>query len=221
MEVMTAIGGRRSVRAFTPEPVPREVLESIMEAALKAPSWENTQPWEFAVIGGEVMNELRSAIMDKLRAGVKPNPEIPWPHFGGKHLERAKASGKRLFQELGISKDDTQRIMDWRLSMPQFFGAPNGVIAYMDDSLNEWSILDIGLALENLMLAAWHHGVATCALSAAVTYPDVLRSVLNIPESKRIIVGVAVGYPDFSSKAATFRTDREPLEVLVAWHGFD
>ncbi|NQT47627.1 MAG: nitroreductase [Chloroflexi bacterium] len=221
MEVMTAINGRRSVRAFTPEPVPNDVLEAIMEAALKAPSWENTQPWEFAVIGGGCMDKLRSAIMDKLRAGEKPNLEIPWPHFKGSHMERAKTGGRRLFQELGITKDDTGAIMKWRLSMTQFFGAPNGVIVYMDVSLNEWSILDIGLALQNLMLAAWNHGVGTCALSAAVMYPDVLRSVLNIPGSKRIVLGVAVGYPDFSSKAATFRADRESMETLVTWHGFD
>jgi nitroreductase len=71
------------------------------------------------------------------------------------------------------------------------------------------------------MLAAWHYGVGTCALAAAVTYPDVLRSLLNIPESKRIVVGVALGYPDFSSPAVKFRTDREPLERLVSWHGFE
>jgi len=81
--------------------------------------------------------------------------------------------------------------------------------------------LDIGISLQNLMLAAWNHGVGTCALSAAVMYPDVLRSVLNIPGSKRIVLGVAVGYPDFSSKAVTFRADRESMETLVTWHGFD
>lgn len=221
MEVMTAISGRRSVRAFTHEPVPKDVLQSIMEAALKAPSWENTQPWEFAVVGGEAMDRLRAAIMEKVRAGDKPKVEIPWPHFEGRHMESARTSGKRLFRELGITRDDTEAIMKWRLSMPQFFGAPNGVIVYMESSLNEWSILDIGLALQNLMLAAWNYGVGTCALSAAVVYPDVLRRVLNIPESKRIILGLAVGYPDFSSKGATFRANREPMETLVTWQGFD
>jgi len=105
--------------------------------------------------------------------------------------------------------------------MPQFFHAPNGIIMYMDASLGQWSLVDVGLALENLMLAAWHYGVGTCALAAAVWYPDVLRSLLNIPPSKRIVVGLALGYPDFSSPAMKFRSDREPLETLVTWHGFD
>jgi nitroreductase len=77
----------------------------------------------------------------------------------------------------------------------------------------------VGIALQTLMLAAWHHGLGTCALAAAVIYPDVLRSLLNIPESKRIIVGVAIGYPDFSNPAVKFRAGREALDALVTWHG--
>ncbi|MBL7120036.1 MAG: nitroreductase [Dehalococcoidia bacterium] len=221
MDVIEAINGRRSVRAFKADPIPKEVLQGIMEAALRAPSWENTQPWEFAVLGGEVMNELRAAVVAKMSAGEKPNLDIPWPKFSGPHLERAKTGGRCLLKELGIAKEDSEAIANWRFSMTQFFGAPNGVIVYMDASLGEWSVLDVGLAVENLMIAAWHYGVGTCALSAAVIYPDVLHSLLNIPESKRIILGLAVGYPDFESPAATYRADREPLETLVTWHGFD
>lgn len=221
MDVIEAINGRRSVRAFKANPVPKEVLQGIMEATLKAPSWENTQPWEFAVIGGNAMEELKAAVMAKMRAGEKPNLDLPWPKFTGPYLERAKMDGRRLFQAVGISKEDGQAIMNWRLSMAQFFNAPNGVILYMDASLGEWSLLDLGIALQTLMVAAWQYGVGTCALAAAVVYPDVLRSLLDIPESKRIIVGLAVGYPDYSSPAVKFRADREPLDALVTWHGFD
>jgi len=221
MDVIEAITGRRSVRAFKVDPVPKEVLREIMEAVLRAPSWENTQPWEFAVLGGEAMNELRAAVVAKMSAGEKPNLDIPWPRFSGPHLERAKTGGRRLIKELGIAKEDSNAITNWRFSMTQFFGAPSGIIVYMDASLGEWSLVDVGIALQTLMLAAWHHGVGTCCLAAAVIYPDVLRSLLNIPESKRIIIGLAVGYPDYESPAVKFRADREPLETMVTWHGFD
>ena len=91
---------------------------------------------------------------------------------------------------------------------------------YMDASLGEWSLVDIGLAVESLMLAAWHYGVGTCPEAAVVQYPGVLRGLLKIPESKRIILGLAVGYPDLSSPAMKLRSEREPLEALVVWHGF-
>jgi len=220
MDVIEAITNRRSVRAFKADPVPREVLEQIMRATLRSPSWENTQPWEFAVIGGKVMEEFKMATMDRMKAGEKPRLDIHWPKFVGAHLERAKRDGRRLFKELGISKEDAKAIANWRMSMSRFFDAPNGVIVYMEASLGEWSLVDIGIALQSMMLTAWHHGVGTCALAAAVIYPDLLHGLLNIPESKRIIVGVALGYPDYSSPAAKFRADRESLESLVTWHGF-
>jgi nitroreductase len=221
VDVIEAINSRKSMRAFKPDPIPKEIIQKIMEATLRAPSWENTQPWEFAMLGGEAMKKVNDAFMAKMSSGEKPNLDLAWPKFRGPYLERAKADGRQLFRELGIAKDDAQAIMNWRLSSTQFFHAPNGVIVYMDASLGEWSLVDIGIALQTLMLAAWHYGVGTCALAAAVTYPDVLRSLLNIPESKRIVVGVALGYPDFSSPAVKFRTDREPLERLVSWHGFE
>ena len=221
MDVIEAINRRISVRAFKPDPVPRDVLERIMAAALRAPSWENTQPWEFAVLGGKAMEMVKDAIMARMTSGEKPNLDLAWPRFGSPYLDRAKAEGRRLFEELGISREDGGAKSRWWLAMARFFDAPNGVILYMDRSLGEWSLVDVGLALENLMVAACQYGVGTCALSAVVVYPDLLRSLLDIPESKRIIVGVALGYADLSSPAARFRADREPLESLVRWHGFD
>ncbi|MFO8102306.1 MAG: nitroreductase [Dehalococcoidia bacterium] len=218
MDAIEAIEGRRSVRAFRPDPIPRDILEKIMRAALKAPSWENTQPWEFAVVCGEAMTKLRAAVSEKMESGEKPDLDIPWPKFTGAHHERSRALGKRLLPELGMEKGD---MANWWISMTQFFYAPCGVIAFMDSYLGEWSILDMGMALENLMIAAAHFGIGTCAISAGVIYPDLLRNLLEIPDSKRIIIALAMGYPDLSSPAATFRSDKEPPEMLVSWHGFD
>lgn len=221
MDAIEAINDRRSVRAFKPDPVPRETLTAIMRAALQAPSWENSQPWEFAVLGGEAMRNFRTVVMAMMKAGERPRLDIPWPKLSGRYLERAKEDGRNLFRELGISKDDKEAVIGWRLSMARFFDAPNGVVVYVDSSLGQWSLVDVGIALQNLMLAAWHYGVGTCALAAAVLYPDVLRSLLDIPDSKRIVVGVAVGYPDLSSPMAGFRANRDPVEAMVRWYGFE
>jgi nitroreductase len=220
VDVIEAIHSRRSVRAFRPDPVPREVLQAIMKAALRAPSWENTQPWEFAVLGGDVMKNVKDALAAMGRAGEKPRLDFPWPKFTGPYMDRLKVDGRRLVSELGLPKGDRDAMRWWRMSMRMFFNAPDGVVMYMDASLSQWSLVDMGIAAENLMLAAWHHGVGTCALAAAVAYPDVLRSLLNLPESKRMVLGIAMGYPDSSSPAATFRSSREPVEALVTWHGF-
>jgi nitroreductase len=221
MDVIEAIHTRRSVRAFRPDPVPGAVLQAILQAALRAPSWENTQPWEFAVLGGEVMRNVKEALAAMGQAGEKPQLDFPWPRFTGPYMERLRTDGRRLVRELGLRKDDPDAMRGWRTSMRMFFDAPNGVVMYMDASLSQWSLVDMGIAAENLMLAAWQHGVGTCALAAAVAYPQVLRSLLNLPESKKMVLGIAMGYPDTSKPAATFRSSREPMEALVSWHGFD
>lgn len=221
MDVIEAIKNRKSVRAFKADPVPREVLQSIMEAVLRAPSWANTQPWEFAILGGGVMEEVKAALAEKASSGETPNPDIAWPSFEGPYRERMRSLGARLFQELGIAREDKEARQNWMLAMARFFDSPNAIIVYMDASLGEWSMLDIGLAMENLMLAAWHYGVGTCSEAAVVQYPDVLRTLLKIPGAKRIILGLAVGYPDSSSPSMKLISEREPLEALVGWHGFD
>jgi len=86
MDVIEAIHSRQSVRAFKPDPVPQEILRAILQAALRAPSWDNTQPWEFAVLGGEVLDRVRAAIMDKVGSGEKINPDLPWPKLAGPYL---------------------------------------------------------------------------------------------------------------------------------------
>ena len=88
MDTIEAIEGRRSVRAYKSDPVSKDVLEKIMQAALKAPSWENTQPWEFAVLSPPTLDKLRKAIREKMKSGEKPNLDIPWPKFTGPHRER-------------------------------------------------------------------------------------------------------------------------------------
>jgi nitroreductase len=123
-------------------------------------------------------------------------------------------------KEMGISRSDLDGLSNWRRRMSQFFDAPNAVILHLDSSLSQWSLLDAGLALQNLMLAACQYGVGTCPLAAGVSYPDLIRSLLGIPESHRIVLGVALGYPDLSSPAARFRASREPMDRMVTWHGF-
>ncbi|MFO8011354.1 MAG: nitroreductase [Dehalococcoidia bacterium] len=220
MDVIEAIKTRKSIRAFKPEPVPREVLENIIKAASYAPSWANTQPWEFSVLSTHALDEVRIAVNEKATAGEKPSLDIPPPEFTETYSQRTRALMKQIQSHVEANQAGSNVAPNWWAGVTQWFEAPNGVVLYMDSSLGEWSILDTGMALQNLMLAAWHYGVGTCPMAVAVHYPDILRDLLNIPRSKRIILGVAMGYPDFSSPLATFRSNREPLEEFVRWHGF-
>jgi nitroreductase len=221
MDIIETINSRKSVRTFRVDPVPRGVPQSIMESALRAPSSSNSQPWEFAIVSGQMLEKVKAALVRKAESGEAPKSDFPWPTIEGLYRERVRRHGKRFFQHVGMARGDTVAMRNWNLAMTRFFDAPNGVIVYIDGSFSDWSLIDIGVVLAHVMLVAWHYGVGTCVIGPVAYYPEVLHRLLGIPESKRIIVGMAMGYPDFSSPLMQFSGEREPLAALVTRHGFD
>lgn len=220
MDVIEAIKVRYSVRAYKPEPVPKEVLTELMEVALRAPSWANTQTWEFTIVGGEVMRELKQSLGAKASAQDERYPDIPRPEWASPYRERSRENGIRLYQLLGISREDTEKQLQWYVQMYRFFDAPNGIIVYIDRGLSLWALLNVGLIVQTIALAALSYGLGTAILAAGVSYPDEVRRVLNIPESKQLVIAIAIGYPDSEAEVNRFRSNREPLETMVTWHGF-
>jgi nitroreductase len=136
-------------------------------------------------------------------------------------VDRSKKQGKKVFEAMGIARDDWPRRMEWYRYMACFMDAPVGLILYVERYLGAYAILDSGLFLENLLLAAMNCGIGTCTQMAPVLYPEILRQQLNIPESKLILCSVAIGYPDEDAPVNRFRSEREPLDTFATWYGFD
>ncbi len=221
MELIEAILSRYSVRAYKPEPVPLGILKELLETCLRAPSWANTQSWEFTVVGGKVMDELRKAVVEKAAAEAATTSDIAPPIFTGRCLERRREDGFQLYGVLGIGREDREKRRQWELTGSRFFGAPNAIIFYTDKSLGIYPVLDVGILMQTIMLAAQNYGLGTCAMFRAVRFPEELRRILSIPESKLIICGMAIGYPDTDAPQNNFRTARDPLDSFVTWYGFD
>ena len=227
MEIVEAIHHRKSIRAFKPDSVPQEILKEIMELALRAPSWANTQPWEFAVVSGRKLEEIRQAFIE--RAEEQPNPEIPRPReFPEPYDTRRRVLGRKVFELKGISREDKEKRKWWQLQGLRLFEAPCVIYIYIDrsfylqgDGLNIWPIFDCGLVAENIMLLATKYGLGTIAQIQAVGHPAVLRKVLEIPDSKIIVLGIAIGYPDWDDPVNQLHSEREPLDNISTWHGFD
>lgn len=219
MDLIEAIKSRKSIRAYQPTSVPREILQELMETALHAPSFANTQSWEFAMVGGSVLDQLRGAMVEKAASGARPNHEIPWPSFPELYRNRSRELGLNLYAALGIAREDRERRKEWELHGLRFFNAPNAIIFYIDKALNTWSILDLGLLVQNIALAAQHYSLGTCIQAAVTGYPEIVREILHIPESKLIVVGMAIGYPDWEHPATKFRSKRLPLGEFAKWLG--
>lgn len=220
MDLIEAIKARRSIRAFKPDPVPREVLHQLIEVARWSPSWENIQPWELTVVGGAKMQELRRAL--EAVADEEPAPEIPWPHFDEPYLSRRRSLGYRIvFDILKIAREDREGRRRWRIYGLGFFGAPNAIIITVDRSLNEWSIFDAGMMAQTLMLAAQHFGLGTVPQAAPIMYPRVVRDITGIPDAKLLVVALAIGYPDWDNPLNGFEREREPVDGFTRWCGFE
>ena len=229
MDVAEAIDKRKSIRAFKSDPVSKEILREIMELALRAPSWGDTQPWEFAIVTGKKLEEIRQAFVEKAAAAEEDNPDIPRPReFPQPYDTRYRALGRKVLELKEISREDKEKRMGWLLQGLRSFEAPCVIYIYIDrsfylqgDRLNVWPVFDCRLVAENIMLLATSHGLGTVAQIQAVLYPDVLRKVLGIPDSRIIVLGIAVGYPDWDDPVNQLRSEREPLDSVSTWHGFD
>ena len=222
MDVVEAIKKRKSIRAFKPEPVPLDVLKQIIEQALRAPSWANTQPWEFAVATGKPLKEIQEGFI--ARGLQDPSSEVARPYeFPEPYMSRIRALAPKDRAEMTKEEMEERMMNNFR-----HYGASTCIYLLVDRSIfhqskgiNVWSLYDSGSAVQNIMLLATEKGLGTIAQAQAVVYPDIVRKVLGIPESKLIALGIAIGYPDWDNPVNERWTEREPLDKVVTFYGFD
>lgn len=225
MELLEGIKSRKSIRAFKPEPVSEQVLMELLEVATRAPSGVNFQPWEFFVVRGEMLEELKRENLEEHRLGKAPDPDIPVdpikgvsPVLGGVYRERQVELAKQIFQLMGITKEDKKKREAWNEKMVQFYDAPAVIILVVDKAVySPWRIIDIGAVTQNIALAAQEYGLGTCIMRAVVDHPEKVRKVVGIPESKRIAVGIAIGHPDWDHPINRLKTNREKIDKIVTW----
>ncbi len=227
MDVIEAINQRKSIRAFKPDPVPQSILKDILLVAQRAPSWANTQPWEFAVVTGSKLKQIQDGFIAKGLESANSDVARPgeFPELYASRIRSLQASEARSASPPPApSKEamDSRRMQNFK-----HYGAPVCIyllvgrdFLYQPKGINVWSMYDSGSAIQNIMLLATSYGLGTIALAQAVVYCDVVRKVLAIPESKLIALGIAIGYPDRDNPANQRRTGREPLDSITTWHGF-
>jgi nitroreductase len=219
MKLEDAVKGRRSIRAFLPNPVPREILTKILKLATWAPSWGNTQPWEIVVADGAKAQELARLFEEEGKRGTAPRPDIEMPvDFPEPFKNRYMKLGKDLLTYMGIEREDKAARKQHYINMYKFFGAPAVIYLIIDGGLNvPYSCLDVGSVGTTLCYAALQEGLGTIYLAASMHFPDIAKKVLSVPEYKKIVIGIAIGYPDLHNPASLFRSDRVPVEDILRY----
>lgn len=222
--VAQAVAKRRSVRAFLDTPVDRAEIEEILGLASHAPSNGNTQPWRVHVLAGDSKAALSKAVF--ARAAQSPMGDAPDVQIYPKSLadpwrQRRFDCGERLYETLGISREDKQGRMIQGAKNLTFFDAPVGIIITLDRSLGELQMLDCGLFVQTLMLLADERGLATCPQAVWSMWSGTIRKVLRLSESQMVLMGMALGYADTSSLAADIPMPRITPDEFADFHGFD
>jgi len=222
MDVIEAICSRQSIRGYKPTPVTKRTLREILDIATRSPSGDNAQTWEITVVTGEVLDNIRWGNVERFTSGVTPNPDFALGRLEGVYRQRQMELGIQLFQLMGIAREDRDKRAQWRQRGFRFFDAPAAIILSADSSLSESRILlDAGLITQTICLTALNYDLGTCIGVQGIMYPEVVRKFTNIPASRRIIVSIAIGYPDWDFPANKLESQREPVESITTWCGFE
>jgi nitroreductase len=218
METLECIKTRKSFRAFKPTPVTKDVLGKILQAASDSPSFTNTQPWEAFVISGKKKDELVRRLLELAKTNAPMKPDFPMPKsFPPAMEERSRVHGARRLETLGVARDDAVEREKLRLMNFEFYGAPCAVFVFIDGSVGEWSVFDIGLFSQTLMLAAHSLGVESCLQASVTNYAPEVKTFLGIAESKKMVISIVLGYPDEKAKLNTYRALKQKPEEFTKW----
>ena len=215
MDLLKVMQERKSIRAFKSDPIPRERIEEILKLSIHAPSAINLQPWEFIVVTGEEKERLSRRLIKAYKEKqitCSPDTVKPLPKTYGRRGAKTLESMKPFFDEMKV--DINQYINEGSCN---FYGAPVAIIICLDDSFSKASFVDIGLTLGYLVLAAHEFGLGTCPIGLITAYEDEIKDLLNIPENKKVVIGVGLGYPDWESPINRFKSPREDLGKVVKW----
>ncbi len=218
MDTIQCIKGRMSIRKFKKEPVPRDLLEKVIDAARYSPSYKNSQPWNVAVVSGEKKKALSEMLVKLLEDGVEPCPDIPAPNSWPEPEDRRIAElFKKRKEATGIDLTAPDMIKKAKKANFQFYGAPHALYLYQHSSLSQWSIFDMGLFAQSLMLAAYAEGLGTVPQAFITDYARDIKEFLDISQEMRLVLGISIGWPDMDSPANAMLTDRAPLDEIMTW----
>ena len=226
LSVAEAITSRMSVRAFTKELVSKETIFKLLSFAARAPSGTNTQPWKVYVLEGDTLKGLCEKVCATYDS-IAANPELAkefqpaYEYYPAKwfspYIDRRRENGWSLYGLLGIEKGDKEKMFLQHQKNFRFFDAPIGLFFTIHKDLGTGSILDYGMFLQNIMISAQSHGLATCPQAAWNKFSKIILPAIGASSEEMLVCGMAIGYADKSHKINNFQTPRAKVDEFTTW----
>ena len=221
-----AILSRRSIRAFTSQPVAKEVVAELLAVANRAPSGTNTQPWKVYVLQGASRTELADKVC-AVHDAIRGNPSLAaeyqeeYDYYPQKwvspYIDRRRENGWSLYGLLGIGKADKDKMHAQHQRNYRFFDAPVGLMFTMDRVMGRGSLVDCGMFLQNIMVAARGRGLDTCPQAAWNGFAKIILPHIGATSDEMLVCGMALGYADHAAIVNTLTTPRVPVEQFTNW----
>jgi nitroreductase len=225
--VVSAIESRFSCRAFSPDkPVARQQVDEILRIASCAASSTNTQPWKVYVLQGD----RRDALVEKVCAAhdaTRADPSLAAAYgevdgyypaeWVSPYIDRRRDNGWTLYGVLGIGKGEKDKMHAQTQRNYRFFNAPVGLMFTMDRVMGRGSLIDYGMFLQNVMLAARALGLHTCPQAAWNNYAKIVMPFIGAGSGEKLVCGMSLGYADESAPVNTYKTPRETVESFTRW----
>lgn len=217
--VERAIETRRSVRAFLDTPVPPELILRLLALAARAPSGTNTQPWQVHVVSGSARERLVAEACRAFDDGRLAGRDDYYPQeFFEPYLSRRRKLGWEMYGLVGITKGDKTAMQRQTRRNFEFFGAPVGLMFTLHRDLGWGSHVDVGMFMQNLMVAARGHGLDTCPQAAWREVEAVVRQQLAISAEQILVCGMALGYAAQEAPINRLVTDRVMVDEFAVFH---
>jgi nitroreductase len=212
------IRGRRATRAFRPDPVPAAVMREVFTLAAAAPSNSNTQPWSVEVVSGVARDRLADALV---AAHTRGATSLDFPYreglYEGVHQRRRAETGARMYEALGIGRDDGAARDALVVDSLRFYGAPHVAMLFAPANTEARIAADVGIYAQTLMLAMTAHGIASCPQGLLTFYADTVRAELDVTQRK-LLLGISFGYADETSPRNRIRVPRAGLDETTRYH---
>ncbi|HWU80280.1 MAG TPA: nitroreductase [Caulobacter sp.] len=220
MDVIDAVNRRMSVRAFKPDPVDGAIVRELLEAAARAPSGGNLQPWRVQAVAGEPLEALKATMLQRVASPDPAEYAVYPPNLWEPLRSRRFQVGEDMYASLGIPREDKLARLRWFATNGQGFGAPVQLFFSIDRRCGppQWS--DVGMFMQTFMLLAVERGLDTCPQEFWSHYNQVVHDHVGLPEGHMLFSGMALGYRDETAPVNSWRSRRDPFEAWGELKGF-
>jgi len=219
MDAIECITTRRSIRAFLPKPVSADIIEKVLAAASRSPSYTNSQPWEVAVVSGNKCKQMKKILGDLAGSNVPAKPDFPYPvTMPAEMTQRSLDHRIRRAHFLGMEFGTEGQARQNRVTNYDFYGASTVLLLFLDRTSIYYPVFDMGLFTQTLALTAHSYGLGTCIQAMLAAYPGAVRDLLEIPETKALLTGVSIGYADPGAKTNEYVSNRIGPEKFAKWY---